>query len=584
MYACDFETRNTDPASVWHWGYSEIGNSNHWNWGTTIDSFMDWCQNINDVIYFHNLKHDGNFIVSWLLHNGFTHNQERKHKEKTFKTLINKMGAWYSIEICWSIKRNRRIVTKMYDSFKKLPFQLKNIARDLKLPLMKGEIDYNKERPIGYQPTQEEIEYLENDVKILAMAMEIQFEENLKKMTIGSDSLSTYKEIIGDGDIKKGQKKYRKLFPVLDSYIDKIIRKAYRGGWTYVNPKWQGKDVEWGVVMDVNSEFPWAMRENLMPYGTPMYFTGQYKENKTFPLYVQQLKCSFEIKEDHLPMIQIKNAPLEFKGNEYLTSSKGLVVSLSLTNVDLKLFFDHYEVRNVTYEDGFMFKGAYGLYDGYIDRFMKEKVEFDDIPSKRMKAKLLLNNLYGKTGSSIDVTSRNPELDENGVVKLVVGDYEEGEPEYVATAAFTTAYARDLIIRNCQFNYDRFIYCDTDSMHLLGTEIPEHMITSGMIHKTELGKFDLETTFVKARYLFQKTYIQQFPVCQIYNRDGDRIFADTSLKVTGAGMTDEVKKHFNFDNFYAGVQVPGLRKARTVYGGVMIEERMFTLRERISFK
>lgn len=197
MFACDFETRNdVDNCSVWHWGYSEIGNHTNWNWGTTIDSFMQWCSTINDKIYFHNLAFDGKFIVSWLLRNGFEHNLDRKHKEKTFKTLINKTGVWYSIEICWSAKRNRRIVTRINDSFKKLPFKLEQVAKDLQLPIKKGVIDYNKYRPDDYEPTQDEIEYLENDVKILALAMEIQYEENLTKMTIGSDSLNTFQGII----------------------------------------------------------------------------------------------------------------------------------------------------------------------------------------------------------------------------------------------------------------------------------------------------------------------------------------------------------------------------------------------------
>ena len=576
MYACDFETRNENPASVWHWGYAEIGNIDNWKWGTDIESFMRWCSGVNDTIYFHNLRFDGNFIVSWLLRNGFTHNTERKHKTKTFKTLINKTGVWYSIEICWNANKNRRVITKMHDSLKKLPFKLEQIARDLELPILKGEIDYNKHRPIGYEPTQEEIKYLQNDVQILALAIEIQFKENLKKMTIGSDCLFTYKEMLGNGDAKKGEKKYRKLFPVLDKFVDKVIREAYRGGWTYVNPRYKNVLLNSGIILDVNSEYPWAMRHNLMPYGVPMYFNGEYKENKTFPLYVQRIECSFELKEGYLPMIQIKGKPLHFKGNEYLQNSKGLRVVLSLTNIDLELFKEHYHIINPRYVDGFMFKGAYGLYDEYIDYFVKEKIENDDNPSKRMKAKLLLNNLYGKTGSAIDVTGRVPVLDDEGVVRLRVGEHEESDPQYVPTATFTTAYARDLIIRTSQQNYDRFVYCDTDSMHLEGSEIPQQMIDEGMIHKKDLGKFSLDDEFVKAKYLFQKTYIYE---ALVRDKETKEVIG-TKVKVKGAGMTDDVKSNLNFDNFGPGVKVPGLRKSKTVRCGVMIEEKIFTLRER----
>ena len=576
MFACDFETRNErDNCSVWHWGYSEIGNHNNWGWGTDIDSFMDWCSNINDTIFYHNLKHDGAFILHWLLSNGFTHNTKRKHVKNTFKTLISKEGVYYSIEICWEDKKAKRVVTKIWDSFKKLPFKLENIAKDLKLPILKGEIDYDKHRPDGYQPTEEEIKYLENDVKILAMALEIQFEENLTKMTIGSDCIHTYIDMLGNGDSKKGKKKFRKIFPVLDPVIDKMIREAYRGGWTYVNPKYANVLLKCGIILDVNSEYPWAMRHNLMPFGTPMFFSGEYVENKTYPLYIQKLECSFELKEGFLPLIQIKKS-LHFKGNEYLESSDGLRVTLSLTNIDLKLFFEHYDVINPKFIHGYMFKGAYGLYDEYIDHFVREKIINEKNPSKRLKAKLLLNNLYGKTGSQTDVTGKIPYLDNEGIVKLKLGEHEEADPQYTATACFTTSYARDLIIRTSQDNYDRFVYCDTDSMHLLGKEIPQNMIDKNMIHDTELGKFSLDDEFIKAKYLFQKTYIFE---TKKYDKE-TKEFIGTEIIVKGAGMTDDVKKQFTFDNFVPNQKVDGLKKSEMVRGGRIIYEKEFTLRER----
>lgn len=571
MYACDFETRNEIPASVWHWGYAEIGNINNFDWGTDIDSFMEWLSTKNDTIYFHNLAHDGAFIVHWLLTNGFEHNTERKHRKGTFKTLISKLGAWYSIEICWEDKRSRRVISKIHDSFKKLPFALSKVAKDLKLPMLKGEIDYNKHRPIGYEPDENEIEYLKNDCQILALALEVQFEENLTKMTIGSDCLNTYKEFLGNGDVKKGEKKYRKMFPILDDYIDRVIRDAYRGGWTYVNDKYKGLLLSEGIILDVNSEYPWAMRHNLMPYGTPLFFSGEYQQNDHYPLYVQVLKCSFEIKEDHLPLIQIKKS-LHFKGNEYLKSSDGLIVTLSLTNIDLEMFFKHYDVYDIEYVHGFMFKGAYGMYDDYIDYFVDMKIKSDNEPTLRMKSKLLLNNLYGKTGSSPDVTGKVPKLID-GVVHLVTGEEEKADPQYVPTATFTTAYARRLIITSAQENYDRFIYCDTDSVHFVGTEIPENMVDK--IHHTDLGYFDLEHTFKRAKYLVQKTYIYE---AYVYDDDGNVTGTETIVK--GAGMTDEVKQQLNFDNFELGVTLPGLKKSRMVEGGKIIEEKMFTLRER----
>jgi len=180
----------------------------------------------------------------------------------------------------------------------------------------------------------------------------------------------------------------------------------------------------------------------------------------------------------------------------------------------------------------------------------------------------MVNNLYGKTGSNPDVTGKYPVMDEDGVVRLRFEDPERTDPEYIPTAIFTTSYARELIITASQDNYDRFIYCDTDSVHLVGTEIPDNL--KEKIHPTKLGYFDLENTFNRARYLYQKTYIYETT-----NKNNEKV-----VSVKGAGMTEDVKKNLNFDNFYSGVTVPGLKKGKTVRGGTMIEDGMFTIKDR----
>src|SRR5699024_665633 len=140
----------------------------------------------------------------------------------------------------------------------------------------------------------------------------------------------------------------------------------------------------------------------------------------------------------------------------------------------------------------------YGLYDEYIDKYVQMKADSaptgkNPNPTLYVISKLLLNNLYGKTGSNPDVTGRVPVLDEEGVVRLVFGDEERTDPEYIPTAVFTTSYARQLIIGYAQQNYDRFIYCDTDSIHLIGEDVPDNL--KPHIHPTKLGYLDLETTY-----------------------------------------------------------------------------------------
>ena len=102
-YTADFETATwlEDETYVWAWATCEIGNPDNIIIGNDIESFMEWCiKNDNTTLYFHNLKFDGEFIICYLLNNGYEYIVDKKEKkDKTFTTLISDMGLFYSIEI-----------------------------------------------------------------------------------------------------------------------------------------------------------------------------------------------------------------------------------------------------------------------------------------------------------------------------------------------------------------------------------------------------------------------------------------------------------------------------------------------------
>ena len=124
---------------------------------------------------------------------------------------------------------------------------------------------------------------------------------------------------------------------------DKDLRQAYKGGFTYLNEIYRGKEVKEGIVLDVNSLYPSVMYYSPMPYGEGIYFDGKYVPDKLYNLYIQNITCQFRIKKDMIPTIQIKNN-LSFVPTEYLSSSNGESINLTLTNVDLKLFLEHYDI------------------------------------------------------------------------------------------------------------------------------------------------------------------------------------------------------------------------------------------------
>lgn len=212
-FTADFET-TTDPddCRVWAYGICEIGNPNHFVYGNSINEFMEMCENYyrNPVMYFHNAKFDFQFIISWLLNNGFECIENKKDRhDKSFTTLITDTGQFYSLEVYFkvdsyvSINRKTGIPKKVthvrkvkfLDSLKILNFSVEKIAKDFDLPVQKLELDYCAKREKGHVLTKDEVDYLRCDVEIMARALEIMFNEGLDKMTIGSDALHEFKEI-----------------------------------------------------------------------------------------------------------------------------------------------------------------------------------------------------------------------------------------------------------------------------------------------------------------------------------------------------------------------------------------------------
>lgn len=168
------------------------------------------------------LNSTGEFIIYWAFTHGFTHIENSKEAEdKTFTTLISDMGQFYTITLYFEKDKKKCRKITFIDSLKIIPFSVKEIAKSFNLSISKLEIDYNKPRPKNHILTKEEQDYITNDVKIVAQALNFLFKEKLTKMTQGSNALNNFKELI-----KKS--KFEHYFPKLDYEIDKDLRKAYR--------------------------------------------------------------------------------------------------------------------------------------------------------------------------------------------------------------------------------------------------------------------------------------------------------------------------------------------------------------------
>ena len=602
LLTADFETTTDEKdCRVWAWGVCEIGNPDYFVYGNSLDTFFDYLETVpGSTVYFHNIKFDGEFLFVYLFEHGFSlaehvYNEALGkyvdvEKSKTFTTLISNMGQFYAVKIIFEKKGKKTKYIQMYDSMKILPFSVAEVAKGFNLPISKLELDYNAYREPGHILTEEEISYLRNDVDIMARALKVLFDQNLQKMTQGSNALYDFKQIYGP-------KRFKDTFPVPD--YDQYVRGAYKGGYTYLRPEFAERDLSMGLVFDVNSLYPSVMYDCPLPYGEGVYFEGEYKPHDLYPLYVQTFICQFELKPGYVPTLQIKEN-LRFIPTEYLTTSGDQEVTLCLSSVDIDLFFKHYDVDVIEYVDGWMFKATDTIFKPYIDKWMKVKIESTLNGNKAMRtlSKLMLNALYGKFALNPNVQGKFPEYNDGKII-YHDGPKERREPIYIPVGVFITAWARHKTISNAQKLYKYFRYADTDSLHL---EIPIPKAMQGMSEKelealttadlremgldlpedfevdpVKLGAWKLESHFTRARFIRQKSYIEDSNPPETW--EDPETYDRGRMKITCAGMPKSCYEFVTWENFRVGSTFGGKLTPKHVKGGIVLRETDFTIRK-----
>lgn len=556
IYTADFETTaEADDCRVWAYAICPLDDIEGVMYGTSIDEFI---YDIDDLapckIYFHNLAFDIVFIFDYILHAGMEWTDERTPGPGQFTTLISDMNQVYSVCLCMP----GGLVT-FWDSLKLIPLSIEAEAEAFGLPESKGELDYTEYRGPDHELTDEEIDYIRRDVQIDALALTEMFEEGLSRMTIGACALSAYRGLVGD------PKRFRKIFPLLTEEEDAFIRKAYRGGWVYANPRYAGQTMGEGISYDVNSLYPSVMAScagEVLPFGHPVHFTGKPRPDELYTLWIARLRCAFKVKPGRLPCIQLKGN-LSFLPTEYIEDSQDEVY-LTITSVDWDLIQRQYDVTVTEWVDGFLFKGSRTLFRGYVGKWIETKNRATEDGNKGLRqiAKLMLNSLYGKFASRLEVRSRKPELDEHGVVHYVDLEPDTRDGVYLPVGCFVTAWARYKTITTAQSLGDRFLYSDTDSVKVLGTETPRMQIDD-----IRLGAWKDEGHFRRFKALRAKTYMAEYPTT-----DG------TSLEIHVAGMPKRCHPQVTFENFEIGATYQGKLYRRIVPGGVILYEGDFKIR------
>ena len=305
--------------------------------------------------------------------------------------------------------------------------------------------------------------------------------------------------------------------PQLSGKIAKDIRQGYTGGAVdmYIPKPPKGAKI---YCYDINSLYPYIMKEFDMPVGKPIYFEGDIRaiDREAFGFFYCEITAPDNIKH---PILQT-----------HVKTSGGLRTMAPVGTWSDMIF--SVELDNAM-KFGYKFNILWGykfekkiIFNDYVDFLYNFRLNFPKSDPLNYIAKILLNSLYGRFGMDdnfsniniihkdyladfeklfLDVITNRTELGDYFLVEIknsenILEDENSTHNINVAIASAITAYSRILMSQfknNLNFN---LYYSDTDSIYI------DKPLDESFISNTILGKLKLEHICNKAIFLSPKVY------------------------------------------------------------------------------
>ena len=260
---------------------------------------------------------------------------------------------------------------------------------------------------------------------------------------------------------------------------------------------------------------------------------------------------------------------------------------------------EHYELVDFEVVDGCYFMTRTGLFDEYIEKYKKIKMESKG--ALRELAKLFLNNLYGKLASNDISSFKVAYIDDDKSINYILQEEHDKKPGYIPIGSAITSYARNFTIRAAQQNYygtDKrgFIYADTDSIHC---DLTPHEIKGIRVHEINFCCWKLESCWDIGIFTRQKTYIEHVteedlqPIEEPYYNvkcagmptKCKNLFIKSFEDLTDDDLKGYTEKEVEFlkhkrtiEDFKIGLKVPGKLMPKRIDGGIILVDTSYEMR------
>ena len=496
---CSFDIETTSTytkdgkkfAFMYLWGFGLGEHGEFLKYGRTWEEFRDLLNYVSNefnvhinrrlVIYVHNLGYEFQFF------------------RKLFK--------WESVFSVDDRKPIKAITTDGFefrDSYILSGYNLETLAKNLvkhKNKKMIGNLNYSLVRHSKTPITDEELEYMENDVTIILNYINEQLEQYGNITKIPLTNTGRVREYVKNNCYNsKGKSKYKSskskrsnyrfimenltLDP--DEYLK--LKRTFMGGFTHSNPLNTDKVLKDVYSIDFTSSYPSVMIAEKFPMGKGFTPTKSEILKNGYDYYLNSFCCVLNISVQNLKNIFIYDS--------YLSESKCKIVGKKLisngrvfsaeylntymTDVDYSIFkrcykWDRMEIHDlICYPKGYLPKP---IIESILDLY-QNKTTLKGVKGKEVEyllSKGMLNSIYGMTVT--DIVKDEIIYDEDWGIKEVslneeIKKYNEKKSRflYYPWGVWVTAYARrNLWLGILSFKND-YIYTDTDSIKFFNFE------------------------------------------------------------------------------------------------------------------
>lgn len=431
----------------------------------------DLPHDVEIIIWVHNLSYEFHFLTNILTWSSvFARNSHKPIKAKS--------EEYPNIEF-----RCTYMLTRL---------SLATWGEQLGVAKMVGDLDYDKLRTPLTKLTDKELKYCEMDCLVVEAGIKSYLKKYKKQRFIPMTQTGTVRQEVKERLMSDEEyvKKIKRLVPKSPEEY-KRLQTIFAGGYSHANRYWSGQTIEGYIEhYDFTSSYPTVMVAEKYPMTPWLYLGSEMPSEDSFEDYAYILILKFS---------QLKSVSL----NTYIQASKvkaknmkldnGRVISadeltITITEQDYITIKNNYEWENLEVIKTYRSKKEYlpKQFVEYILELYANKTELKDVEGKEelyMQSKQYINAMFGMCVTAI-VQAEIELVGDDWIVKPLTRDFVKHKLEQLSQnnprekryflsyswGCWVTAYARRNLwkcIERCDHDV---LYCDTDSIFVLGKQ------------------------------------------------------------------------------------------------------------------